>query len=111
MNPIMRRRAEGLNVVEVDRGFWSEVYVSGFITETDKLTSHQVSVLRDLLDDEAAAHIRLFGGVPNLPEELIGEFYNGSCPDACDMIIGPCACGATHHLRDWFKKLGWQNEY
>lgn len=34
-----------------------------------------------------------------------GPYYNG-CNDACDMIQGPCACGATHSLTEWnVKKL------
>jgi len=70
MNPIMRYRSEGLNIVIVDRGFWSEVYVSGFITGTDVLNGGQVSVLRGLLENRSAAHIRLFGGDPGLPNEL-----------------------------------------
>jgi hypothetical protein len=26
--------------------------------------------------------------------------HNG-CHEACDMLVGPCACGATHALTDW----------
>ncbi len=47
-----------------------------------------------------------------MPKEWIGQYYN-ACTDPCDMLCGPCACGATHHLDEWVisrKKLtkdGW----
>jgi len=72
----MRYRSEGLNIVIVDRGFWSETYASGFITGTGALNSGQVSVLGGLLDDRSAAHIRLFGGDPGLPKELAGGLHS-----------------------------------
>ena len=28
------------------------------------------------------------------------EFHNANS-DACDMLIGPCACGAWHKAKDW----------
>jgi hypothetical protein len=49
-----------------------------------------------------------------MPEEWIGQYHN-ACTDPCDMLCGPCACGATHHLNEWIitrKKLtkeGWVN--
>ena len=50
------------------------------------------------------------------PVEWIGQYRNGGCTDPCDMISGPCACGATHHFDEWIikrKKLvqgkGWVN--
>ena len=27
--------------------------------------------------------------------------FHNACSDPCDMLIGPCACGAWHHLKDW----------
>ena len=49
------------------------------------------------------------------PVEWIGQYRNGGCTDPCDMISGPCACGATHHFDEWIikrKKLvqgkGWR---
>jgi len=47
-----------------------------------------------------------------MPEEWIGMIYNAS-NDPCDMLYGPCACGAWHSLDEWIikrKKLtleGW----
>ncbi|MHA1390539.1 MAG: hypothetical protein ACTSR9_19155 [Candidatus Thorarchaeota archaeon] len=35
-----------------------------------------------------------------LPQQLIGKFHN-ACTDPCDMVDGPCACGAAHHIQDW----------
>ncbi len=36
-----------------------------------------------------------------MPTKFIGRFRNGGHPDPCDMIVGPCACGASHHVQDW----------
>ncbi len=44
---------------------------------------------------------RAGNGIVAMPENLVGEFFNGACPDPCDMIIGPCACGSSHRIRDW----------
>ncbi len=40
----------------------------------------------------------------NMPEEMRGKFHN-ACTDSCDMIDGPCACGATHNVKEWVIKL------
>lgn len=40
-----------------------------------------------------------------MPIELIGRYYNGGCTEPCDMIDGPCACGAWHRLDEWPKEL------
>ena len=40
-------------------------------------------------------------GLANMPIEYIGKFYNGGCPDPCDMLSGPCACGASHKQEEW----------
>ena len=29
------------------------------------------------------------------------EMYNGGCSEPCDMLVGPCCCGAWHSLDDW----------
>jgi len=48
-----------------------------------------------------------------MPKEWIGQYYN-ACNEPCDMLVGPCACGASHHIDEWLisrKKLtesGWQ---
>ena len=39
-----------------------------------------------------------------MPEKFWHKFYN-ACTDFCDMISGPCACGAWHSLKDWPKKV------
>ena len=38
-------------------------------------------------------------GIATMLEEWIGEFTNGG--EICDMLAGPCACGATHHQYEW----------
>jgi len=35
-----------------------------------------------------------------MPVRYIGQFYN-ACTDPCDMLEGPCACGAWHHQNEW----------
>lgn len=39
-------------------------------------------------------------GLRAMPEEFLGKFFN-ACTDACDMLVGPCACGAWHHQEEW----------
>jgi hypothetical protein len=29
------------------------------------------------------------------------EYFRNSSTDFCDMLVGPCACGASHDLSDW----------
>ncbi len=41
----------------------------------------------------------------DMPVEMRGHFHNGQCPDPCDMVDGPCACGATHNAKEWLGKL------
>lgn len=36
----------------------------------------------------------------SMPEKYLGRFYN-ACNDPCDMLQGPCACGAWHHQEEW----------
>jgi len=43
-------------------------------------------------------------GIVPMPKDYIGAFYNSNGP--CDMVIGPCACGATHTSEDWVQKKG-----
>ncbi len=49
-----------------------------------------------------------------MPKLWIGQIYN-VCTNPCDMLCGPCICGAWHHLEEWVitrKKLtkdGWVN--
>ena len=51
-----------------------------------------------------------------IPKEWIGCFYN-ACTEPCDMLQGPCACGASHYLEEWTirrKKLsnnGWIDSF
>ena len=35
-------------------------------------------------------------------------FYNANS-DSCDMLIGPCACGAYHNLKDWLPGSSFAN--
>lgn len=41
----------------------------------------------------------------DMPDEMRERFHNGQCPDACDVIDGPCACGASHSAKEWISKL------
>ena len=74
------------------------------------MTVHEMNRLRDALSQGHFSH-----GVPREPakssvfpfrknnfEEMphIFEQHN-SCTDRCDMLVGPCACGATHSAEEW----------
>jgi hypothetical protein len=43
-------------------------------------------------------------GLASMPTEWLGQFWN-ACTEPCDMLIGPCACGAWHHLYEWPKDV------
>lgn len=36
----------------------------------------------------------------SMPKKYLGQFYN-ACTEPCDMLQGPCACGAWHHQEEW----------
>ena len=40
----------------------------------------------------------------DMPAAMQGRFYH-ACTDSCDMIDGPCACGARHSAKEWVGKL------
>ncbi len=40
-------------------------------------------------------------GIVLMPKSIMGKYHNGQTPEPCDMIAGPCACGAWHHLHEW----------
>ena len=40
----------------------------------------------------------------DMPPEMIGKHHN-ACNEPCDMIHGPCACGAWHNAKEWIIKL------
>ena len=44
-------------------------------------------------------------GLQEMLSEYVGKFFNGACSDPCDMLVGPCACGASHHWRDWPEEM------
>ena len=39
-----------------------------------------------------------------MPADMRGKFFN-ACTEPCDMIDGPCACGAWHSAKEWLEKL------
>lgn len=47
-------------------------------------------------------------GLLGWPQEWTERNYNG-CNEPCDMLIGPCACGAWHHAEDWDDALRYYN--
>ena len=40
----------------------------------------------------------------DMPDDMRGKHFN-ACTDPCDMIDGPCACGAWHNVKEWLEKL------
>ncbi len=51
-------------------------------------------------DENGDTHFNPKNGMATMPAKWLGQFYN-ACPDPCDMLSGPCACGATHHQEEW----------
>lgn len=47
-------------------------------------------------------------GLLDWPDEWTERVYN-ACNEPCDVLIGPCACGAWHHLEDWVELLNRYN--
>lgn len=45
-------------------------------------------------------HFNKNNRLASMPEDYIGLFHN-ACTDPCDMLQGPCACGAWHHQEEW----------
>lgn len=45
-------------------------------------------------------HFNKDNGLASMPDKYVGLFYN-ACTDPCDMLEGPCACGAWHHQAEW----------
>lgn len=43
-----------------------------------------------------------------MPEHI--NVYNAS-HERCDMLIGPCSCGAWHRMSDWQEKIKNASEY
>lgn len=37
------------------------------------------------------------------------RYYNGTTSTPCDMLEGPCACGATHDLKEWPERMAKSN--
>jgi len=57
--------------------------------------------MSDLLrDKDGNTHFNPDNGLANMPIKFIGEFWN-ACTDPCDMLSGPCACGAWHQQEEW----------
>jgi len=46
-------------------------------------------------------HYNSKNNLASMPKEYIGRFFNGGCTDPCDMLQGPCTCGASHHQEEW----------
>lgn len=40
----------------------------------------------------------------DMPVNMQGKHFNAGV-DSCDMIDGPCACGAWHNAKEWIEKL------
>jgi hypothetical protein len=49
-------------------------------------------------------HYNPKNNLASMPKEYLGKFYN-ACTDPCDMLQGPCACGAWHHQEEWPDKI------
>ncbi len=64
--------------------------------------------LKAELDDKDKTIKHLKGKAEfDMPAIMRGRFQN-ACTDSCDMIDGPCACGAWHNAKEWIEKLAKQ---
>lgn len=45
-------------------------------------------------------HYNSKNGFLPMPEEFCGMFFNAST-EPCDMLVGPCSCGAWHYIHEW----------
>jgi hypothetical protein len=49
-------------------------------------------------------HVNQQSGLLSWPDDWFDYRYN-ACNKPCDMLIGPCACGAWHKIKeDWIQK-------
>ena len=53
------------------------------------------------VDSDYIAGVGSNNRLQEMPEKYYGQFRNGGCTDPCDMVAGPCACGAWHKLSEW----------
>ncbi len=78
------------------------------ITELKREKAGDKVLIKDLANKLAAAEetIKHLRGKAefSMPSSMQGKFYN-ACTDSCDMIDGPCACGAWHSAKEWIEKL------
>ena len=52
---------------------------------------------------------RYRNGLLGWPKELEKTSLFNACNEPCDMLIGPCACGAWHQPEDWTDLLNQYN--
>lgn len=45
-------------------------------------------------------HYNSKNNLASMPKEYYGKFYN-ACTEPCDMLQGPCSCGAWHSQEEW----------
>lgn len=50
--------------------------------------------------NDLTEHYNPNNNLTSMPIKYIGRFYN-SCTDPCDMLQGPCVCGAWHSQEEW----------
>ena len=71
----------------------------------DKTKSQELTAAEEKLTDTDATikHLRAKAEF-DMPVDMQGRFHN-ACTEPCDMIDGPCACGAWHSAKEWLGKL------
>lgn len=50
--------------------------------------------------NEFREHFNRENNIASMPEPYLGKFFN-ACTEPCDMLQGPCACGAYHTQEEW----------
>jgi len=91
-------------------GFWAafnggrRAYITKDTTKVTCKTCLKIMGGKRFLPNKYQNHYNPKNKMASMPEEYLGQFYNG-CIDPCDMLAGPCACGATHHQEEWPAKI------
>jgi len=74
--------------------------------DEDKLTllKYAYRAAKSALKGKREIQAEKDSGMIPMPEQFQGKFFNASS-DACDFVVGPCACGAWHEIEDWLERL------
>ncbi len=97
---VIQKEIKQLQVDNAKGVLLQEFYIEG-LEKSDEQIKQLHAELKE--KDDTIKHLREKAEF-NMPVEMYGCYYN-VCTDSCDMIDGPCACGAWHSAKEWIEKL------